>query len=80
MRVSEESDHFLLNPFGLLYNEVTASSLLKIDLEGNVLEQGSTSFGCAKAAFVLHSAIHEARKDAKCVIHIHHPSVVAVST
>ena len=79
VRVSDEKSHFLINPFGLLYNEVTASSLVKIDAEGNIVEPGSTNFGIAKAGFVLHSAIHEARKDAKCIIHVHHEAIEAVS-
>ncbi|KAL7076904.1 hypothetical protein ACQ4LE_003855 [Meloidogyne hapla] len=52
----------LINPFGLLYNEVTASSLIKLSLSGDVMDQGSTNLGVNQAAYVLHSAIHEARQ------------------
>eukprot|EP00794_Sanderia_malayensis_P005653 gene5653-6349_t len=79
LRVSEDKHHYLINPFGLLYHEITASSLVKIDLDGNTIEPGSTSFGAPKAGLVLHSVIHAARKDAKCAIHVHHNAVVAVS-
>ena len=76
--MSNDKHHFLINPFGLLYNEITASSLVKIDAEGNTIDAGTTNFGIAKAGFVLHSAIHMARKDAKCIIHVHHEAVEAV--
>jgi len=79
VRVSQEQEHFLLNPFGLLYSEVTASSLVKVDMQGNLVDPGTTNFGVNIAGFVLHSAIHAARPDAKCVIHVHHHSCVAVS-
>ncbi|XP_046446650.1 protein hu-li tai shao-like isoform X5 [Daphnia pulex] len=79
VRVSQEQEHFLLNPFGLLYSEVTASSLIKVDMQGNVVDPGTTNFGVNIAGFVLHSAIHAARPDAKCVVHIHHPACVAIS-
>lgn len=79
VRVSQDLEHFLLNPFGLQYPEVTASSLLKVDMQGNVVDPGSTSFNFNRAGFVLHSAVHAARPDVRCVIHIHHPPCVAVS-
>jgi len=79
VRVSDEEEHFLLNPFGLLYHEITASSLIKVDTKGQLINGGSTHFGVNIAGFVLHSAIHAVRPDAKCVIHVHHPAVVAVS-
>lgn len=69
----------MINPFGLLYHEITASSLVKIDADCNTLDPGSTNCGVNKAGFVIHSAIHQSRKDAKCVIHIHDPATVAVS-
>ena len=71
-------DSFLINPFGLLYREITASSLVKVDAEGEILDGGSTNFGINNAGFVIHSAVHMARKDAKCAIHVHEPSCVAV--
>uniref|UniRef100_A0A0B6Z7L1 Class II aldolase/adducin N-terminal domain-containing protein n=1 Tax=Arion vulgaris TaxID=1028688 RepID=A0A0B6Z7L1_9EUPU len=76
---SEETDHFLINPFGLLYNEITASSLLKVDAKGTIIDQGTSEFGVNKAGLVLHSTIHEARPDINCVIHLHAPASVAVS-
>lgn len=79
VRLSQDHEHFLLNPFGLQYHEVTASSLIKVDLQGNVVDPGSTNFGFNKAGFVLHSAIHAARPDIKAIIHIHYPPCVAVS-
>ncbi|XP_066939994.1 protein hu-li tai shao isoform X15 [Macrobrachium rosenbergii] len=78
-RISQDTEHFLLNPFGLLYHEVTASSLVKVDMQGNVVDGGSTNFGVNVAGFMLHSAIHAARPDIRCIIHLHHPAVVAVS-
>uniref|UniRef100_A0A2P2HWC0 Protein hu-li tai shao-like n=2 Tax=Hirondellea gigas TaxID=1518452 RepID=A0A2P2HWC0_9CRUS len=78
-RVSQDQEHFLLNPFGMLYNEITASTLVKVDMQGQIVEPGTTNFGVNVAGFLLHSAIHAARPDLRCVIHIHHPAVVAVS-
>jgi len=75
-----DKDEFLLNPFGLLFSEVTSSSLLKCDVQGTVIDTGSTSLGLNKAGFVLHSCIHEARPDIHCIIHIHTPSVTAISS
>uniref|UniRef100_A0A0V0JB25 Class II aldolase/adducin N-terminal domain-containing protein n=1 Tax=Schistocephalus solidus TaxID=70667 RepID=A0A0V0JB25_SCHSO len=70
---------FLVNPFGLLYHEVQASTLVKVDETGNILDPGSTVLGANKAAWTLHSAIHGARPDIACVLHVHLPDVVAVS-
>jgi len=78
-RISQDEETFLLNPFGLLYHEMTASSLVKVDMQGNVVDQGTTNFGVNVAGFTLHSAIHAARPDIRCIIHLHHPAVVAVS-
>ena len=64
----------------MLYNEITASSLVKVDMQGNVVEAGTTNFGVNVAGFMLHSAIHSARPDIKCIIHVHTPAIVAVST
>lgn len=79
-RLNQDEEHFLVNPFGMLYHEITASSLVKIDMQGSVVEQGTTNFGINVAGFMLHSAIHAARPDVKCIIHIHTPSVLAVSS
>lgn len=63
----------------MLYHEITASSLVKVDMQGNIVEHGTTNFAVNVAGFQLHAAIHAARPDIKCVIHIHTPSVLAVS-
>lgn len=78
-RVSSEQEHFLIVPFGLLYSEVTASSLVKVNLQGDVVDRGSTNLGVNQAGFTLHSAIYAARPDVKCVVHIHTPAGAAVS-
>ncbi|XP_043826330.1 alpha-adducin isoform X2 [Dromiciops gliroides] len=78
-RVNSEQEHFLIVPFGLLYSEVTASSLVKINLQGDVVDRGSTNLGVNQAGFILHSAIYAARPDIKCIVHIHTPAGAAVS-
>jgi len=70
-------DAFLINPFGMLFEEVTASSLVKINAAGEILEP--TPYGVNQAGFVVHSAVHMARPDAGCVIHLHTRDGVAVS-
>ena len=80
LRISQDTEHFLINPFGMLYSEITASSLVKVDMQGNVVEAGTTNFGVNQAGFMLHSAIHANRPDLKCILHIHVPSVVAISS
>nr|XP_056711660.1 alpha-adducin isoform X4 [Euleptes europaea] len=79
VRVNSEQEHFLIVPFGLLYSEVTASSLVKINIQGDVIDRGSTNLGVNQAGFTLHSAIYAARPDIKCVVHIHTPAGAAVS-
>ncbi|CAH2299693.1 alpha-adducin isoform X3 [Pelobates cultripes] len=79
VRLSSEQEHFLIVPFGLLYSEVTASSLVKINLQGDMVDRGSTNLGVNKAGFTLHSAIYAARPDVKCIVHIHTPAGAAVS-
>ncbi|XP_051692643.1 alpha-adducin isoform X4 [Oryctolagus cuniculus] len=78
-RVSAEQEHFLIVPFGLLYSEVTASSLVKVNLQGDVVDRGSTNLGVNQAGFTLHSAIYAARPDVRCIVHIHTPAGAAVS-
>ena len=68
---------FLINPYGMFFEEITASSLVKIDASGNKLED--SPWPVNPAGFVIHSAVHAARKDAVCVIHTHTPAAVAVS-
>lgn len=79
VRISQELEHFLINPLGLLYNEVTAGSLVKVDMQGNIVDRGNTALGINKAGFILHAAIHAARPDVKCIVHTHVPAVIAVS-
>lgn len=69
-----------MNPYGLLYNEVTASSLVKVDMQGNVIEPGTTNFSVNVGGFQLHAAIYAARPDLKCIVHLHTSSVLAVSS
>jgi ribulose-5-phosphate 4-epimerase/fuculose-1-phosphate aldolase len=76
-RVPGPDHHFLLNPYGLMFNEVTASNLVKIDLEGNIVME--TPHVINPAGFTIHSAVHAAREDALCVMHLHSPFGVAVS-
>ena len=76
-RVPGTRDHFLLNPFGLTFDEVTASNLVKIDGEGQLV--ASSPHAIHRAGFVIHSAVHTARPDAHCVIHAHTRAGMAVS-
>jgi ribulose-5-phosphate 4-epimerase/fuculose-1-phosphate aldolase len=76
-RVPGKEHHFLINPYGLLYSQVTASNLVKIDLDGNIMQD--TPYTINPAGFVIHSAIHAARPDAACVLHTHTISGIAIS-
>lgn len=78
-RLSQEHEQFLVNPFGMVYSEITASTLVKVDVRGEIVDTGSTGLGISKASFTLHSAIHQARPDIRCIIHLHTPAAVAVS-
>jgi ribulose-5-phosphate 4-epimerase/fuculose-1-phosphate aldolase len=77
-RVPGPDHHFLINPYGMLFEEITASSLVKIDLNANIVLD--TGYPVNPAGFTIHSAIHEAREDAKAVLHLHTPDGTAVST
>ncbi|XP_065176348.1 alpha-adducin-like [Sycon ciliatum] len=79
VRINSTRDEFLLNPYGLRYDEITASSLVKVDAEGNVINEGSTRLGINKKGFALHSMIHSIRPDAQCVIHVQTPAGNAIS-
>ncbi|XP_072450335.1 alpha-adducin isoform X7 [Chiloscyllium punctatum] len=79
VRVSSEQEHFLIVPFGLLYSEVTASSLVKVNLQGDIIDRGCTNLGINQAGFTLHSAIYATRPDVRCIVHIHTPAGAAVS-
>jgi ribulose-5-phosphate 4-epimerase/fuculose-1-phosphate aldolase len=76
-RVPGPEHHFLLNPYNLMFEEVTASSLVKVDMSGNPVEP--TPFITNAAGFTIHSALHMAREDAQAVIHLHTPNGQAVS-
>jgi len=76
-RVPGPDDHFLLNPYGFQFSEVTASNLVKVDLDGNVVL--SNGYEVNAAGFTIHSAVHMARHDAAAVMHLHTDSGVAVS-
>ena len=77
-RVPGTSGQFLINPYGMLFKDITASSLVKIDLDGQVLEP--TDHDVNPAGFTIHSAVHAARHDAACVVHTHTIAGVAVSS
>ncbi|XP_033978627.1 alpha-adducin isoform X8 [Trematomus bernacchii] len=79
VRVNSDEERFLLVPFGLLYSEVTASSLVKVNIQGEIVDRGSTNLGVNKAGFTLHSAIYASRPDVKCIVHIHTSAGAAVS-
>uniref|UniRef100_A0A8C8JYL9 Class II aldolase/adducin N-terminal domain-containing protein n=1 Tax=Oncorhynchus tshawytscha TaxID=74940 RepID=A0A8C8JYL9_ONCTS len=79
LRVSKEQEHFLVLPNGLAYGEVTASSLAKVNILGEVVERGSTTLGVDLDSFSLHSAIYSTRPDVRCLVHLHTPATAAVS-
>lgn len=79
IRVNKEQDHFLINPRGVVCNEVTASILVKVNILGEVVEVGSTIFEVETSDFSLHSAIYSARPDVKCIIQLHTAATTAVS-
>ena len=76
-RVPGSGHHFLVNPYGMLFEEITASSLVKVDLQGTAVM--ASPYPVNPAGFVIHSAVHEAREDAHCVLHLHTNAGVAVS-
>lgn len=77
-RVPGTEDQFLINPFGTLFRDITASSLVKIDLEGRILDD--SPYDVNPAGFTIHSAVHAARHDAACVLHTHTVAGVGVSS
>src|SRR5690242_16874229 len=80
--VPGEDNAFLINAYGMLYEEITASSLIKIDVDGNILSKpdfGELDYGINRAGYVIHGAIHRARHDVACVIHTHTWAGMAVS-
>src|SRR4029453_6406416 len=77
LRVPGPQRHFLINPYGLWYRELSASSLVKIDLDGNLVSP--SEWPVNRAGFVIHSAIHAAREDAHCIMHTHSTAGMAVA-
>lgn len=77
-RIPGPSDHFLINPMGVLFEEMTASDLIKLDIDGNILSDTSRSVN--PAGYTIHSAIHIGRKDAGCVMHTHTSAGLGVAT
>ena len=78
VRAPRADEHFLLNPYGVHFSEITASSLVKVDLDGNIVQK--TDHVINPAGFVIHSAVHAARHDAKCVLHTHTVAGMAIAT
>jgi ribulose-5-phosphate 4-epimerase/fuculose-1-phosphate aldolase len=76
-RLPGPDHHFLINPYGMMFDEITASSLVKIDLHGNKI--APSPYEINPAGFTIHSAIHAARDDAQCVLHVHSVNGIAVS-
>ena len=82
MRVPDEEGAFLINPYGMMYEEITASCLIKVDVAGNILSKpdfGALNYGVNRAGYVIHSAIHEARPEIGCIIHTHSWASMAIS-
>ncbi len=81
-RVPDEENAFLINAYGMMYEEITASSLIKLDVDGNILAKpdfGDLDYGINKAGYVIHSAVHRANHEIACVIHTHTAAGMAVS-
>jgi len=78
-RIPGSKDHLLINLYGLLYKEITASSLVKINVEGNILWKPDTDYDINKSGYVIHGAIHKARPDVACVLHTHTRAGMAVA-
>ena len=79
VRVPGDEEHLLINLYGLLYKEITASSLVKIDVEGNIIWKPDTDYGINQAGYVIHGAVHKARPDVQSVIHTHTRAGMAIS-
>lgn len=79
-RVPGNEEHFLINPFGMMYEEITASSLIKIDLAGNIIANANPEYSINLPGYVIHGAIHGARHDVVCVLHTHTNAGMAVSS
>ncbi|EFO82636.1 CRE-ADD-1 protein [Caenorhabditis remanei] len=79
-RTNDEENTFLMNPYGLLYHEITAATIVKIDENGKILDCGALKAGVNQPAFLLHSAIYKARPMVRCVLHMHTAIVAAVAS
>ncbi|MCF8467743.1 MAG: class II aldolase/adducin family protein [Sneathiella sp.] len=77
-RLPGDDKHFLINPYGMMFEEITASSLVKIDMNGEIV--GESDYKVNPAGFTIHSAVHEVRHDAGCVMHLHTAAGTAVAT
>jgi ribulose-5-phosphate 4-epimerase/fuculose-1-phosphate aldolase len=78
-RIPGKSHNLLINLYGLLYKEITASSLVEIDLDGNILNKPETAYGINRSGYIIHGCIHRARPDVRCIIHTHTRAGMAVS-
>lgn len=78
-RIPGRHEHYLINPYGMLYDEITASSLVKIDLEGRTLLQPDHGYSVNVAGFYVHAPVHRARPDVQCILHTHTRAGTAVS-
>ncbi len=78
-RIPGSPDHLLINLYGMLYKEITASSLVKIDVEGEIIWKPDTDYGINKSGYVIHGAIHKARPEVQCVLHTHTRAGMAVA-
>ena len=77
-RIPGPNEHFLINPVGIMFEEMTASCLVKVDIDGNILSE--SEFGINPAGYTIHSAVHMGRKDAGCVMHTHTAAGLGVAT
>ena len=77
-RIPGPDEHFLINPVGMMFEEMTASCLVKVDIDGNILSE--SEFGINPAGYTIHSAVHMGRKDAVCVMHTHTAAGLGVAT
>ena len=77
VKLPGDDEHFLINPYGLHYSEVTASNLVKVDINGNIVEP--TEYAVNPAGIVIHTAIHAARHDVACIAHTHTDAGMAVA-
>ncbi len=78
-RVPGKEEHFLINPFGMMYEEINASCLIKVDIDGTIVDNPNTEYTINLPGYVIHSAVHAARPDVGCVLHTHTPAGMAVS-